>query len=724
MTTDTNTTDAPAPLHPGDPITWRRASKPGQTYAGKVLSVGPDGVYSVDNLQGGQTAVREDERVTEDAPADASQLDALPDDGGPVDEVVEDAAAVPESGETPSIVNEPVNETAAPPPLKALSLWQPWASLIAVGAKRIETRSWPTKYRGPIAIHASAKTDGIDAAIQGSDAIQKAPLDGGVLKAGGFLGMARDGQVHVGGVVAVADLVDCVEFTDGYDPGEPERHFGNFTPGRFGFVLENVRPLPEPVDCDGCQKIWNLKPEIAAKVWAQVEGTAPAAAEPSPGAVPPDAPAAEPALGIRTTETPKDERRAAAAPSAEPPTAVLMKHLAQIEEAEREATTAKYKWELAKEEAAALKKEYDRLCEVLCRVIREYSTPAPLFAHLADSVANAAAATLAAMGGTATATGSPDGVAALAAAAVNNAAADPDGWKAAAVSTLSLRESLATKLADNGILNLEQLVAYQASRFETPKIKGVGDKAKGEIDDAMDRFWGEWRKGQNPAPAAETPPATGPAAAAVPALAWKFDAETESHTAANTAGVPTPDAGGERPAEFFVEQYQSGQWWADPDFELVNDLGEEWTSPTFGTVDEAKAWCEARNAALVAARDAKPAEPANGWTAPVDPELVEAIGGIDAMLSAPDRDAKVDQLLHDAERADGGMQPAQQVGDLNAVSDLKAKRDRLLAEAVALDPKRDAPAWAETTLIVPRAVEPEPEPVPAKGKRRAKAGAA
>ncbi len=39
--------------------------------------------------------------------------------------------------------------------MKAITIHQPWASLIVVGAKRFETRSWETKYRGPIAIHAS-----------------------------------------------------------------------------------------------------------------------------------------------------------------------------------------------------------------------------------------------------------------------------------------------------------------------------------------------------------------------------------------------------------------------------------------------------------------------------------------------------------------------------------------------------------------------------------------
>lgn len=39
--------------------------------------------------------------------------------------------------------------------MNAISLWQPWASLVAAGIKRIETRSWGTNFRGPIAIHAA-----------------------------------------------------------------------------------------------------------------------------------------------------------------------------------------------------------------------------------------------------------------------------------------------------------------------------------------------------------------------------------------------------------------------------------------------------------------------------------------------------------------------------------------------------------------------------------------
>ena len=41
--------------------------------------------------------------------------------------------------------------------MKALSLWQPHAQAIAAGLKPYETRHWPTRYRGPIAIHAAKR---------------------------------------------------------------------------------------------------------------------------------------------------------------------------------------------------------------------------------------------------------------------------------------------------------------------------------------------------------------------------------------------------------------------------------------------------------------------------------------------------------------------------------------------------------------------------------------
>ena len=41
--------------------------------------------------------------------------------------------------------------------MKDISLWQPWASLIALDQKSIETMGWGTRFRGPIAIHAAKR---------------------------------------------------------------------------------------------------------------------------------------------------------------------------------------------------------------------------------------------------------------------------------------------------------------------------------------------------------------------------------------------------------------------------------------------------------------------------------------------------------------------------------------------------------------------------------------
>jgi hypothetical protein len=43
--------------------------------------------------------------------------------------------------------------------MKSITIIQPWATLIALGEKKYETRGWPTKHRGPLAIHAGKKID-------------------------------------------------------------------------------------------------------------------------------------------------------------------------------------------------------------------------------------------------------------------------------------------------------------------------------------------------------------------------------------------------------------------------------------------------------------------------------------------------------------------------------------------------------------------------------------
>lgn len=114
-------------------------------------------------------------------------------------------------------------------PAVALSINQPWASLIAYGAKDIENRDWPTRFRGEFLIHAGLKRDGdaqddVDAAIH---PLTGEPLD---IVPANFLR---------GGIVGIAEIVDCVSRSD-----------SPWFVGRYGFVIRNARPI-ELIPCVG-----------------------------------------------------------------------------------------------------------------------------------------------------------------------------------------------------------------------------------------------------------------------------------------------------------------------------------------------------------------------------------------------------------------------------------------------------------------------------------------
>lgn len=140
----------------------------------------------------------------------------------------------------------------------ALTVLQPWASLIALGRKSIETRSWATRYRGRVAIHAGAKS--LPTVLRGLPAAVAGELVG-----------ALEDQVHpagwrtptpLGAVIATADLVACTP-VDQLDPDAwGERAFGDYSPGRYGWLLDRVRPLDAPVPAKGALKLWKLSSAI------------------------------------------------------------------------------------------------------------------------------------------------------------------------------------------------------------------------------------------------------------------------------------------------------------------------------------------------------------------------------------------------------------------------------------------------------------------------------
>lgn len=136
--------------------------------------------------------------------------------------------------------------------MKAISLHQPWASAIALGNKRIETRHWKPKYRGEIAIHAAKVLDKDFASVERA------------------LGRLPE-RIPLGAIVAVANLVDVQSSEDlALSIGAIERLYGNYGPGRYGWILEDIRPLAEPVPALGRQSLFSITGDVLAVVRSQL----------------------------------------------------------------------------------------------------------------------------------------------------------------------------------------------------------------------------------------------------------------------------------------------------------------------------------------------------------------------------------------------------------------------------------------------------------------------
>lgn len=166
--------------------------------------------------------------------------------------------------------------------MKALTIWQPWASLIACGAKRYETRSWATKYRGPIAIHAAMK-DPFKLPLLGKEFERIVRHEIEADRCPTWCFMPR------GKVIATAELVNVwhivyhpgpdvnrarhidigaesltedkhdPHFGDYFVPTDKEIALGDWTPGRYAWELANVKILPEPIPIKGKQGLWNFE---------------------------------------------------------------------------------------------------------------------------------------------------------------------------------------------------------------------------------------------------------------------------------------------------------------------------------------------------------------------------------------------------------------------------------------------------------------------------------
>ena len=206
-------------------------------------------------------------------------------------------------------------------PMKMLTLHQPWASLVALGIKTIETRSWRTGYRGPLAIQAAKEKPAVpdkhgwigcfnlgrwadevvhaepcdcdfDEEAMGKRCADASGAGPALFNDEGAHGFSLATKLPLGAVVATCTLVDCLptDTMDGFariggweslpdkdcwvaeylNGGSPEysgrvwdlaanRPFGDFTPGRWAWLLDDIEPVDPPVPAVGGQgltKTW------------------------------------------------------------------------------------------------------------------------------------------------------------------------------------------------------------------------------------------------------------------------------------------------------------------------------------------------------------------------------------------------------------------------------------------------------------------------------------
>lgn len=114
--------------------------------------------------------------------------------------------------------------------MRILTIRQPWAELIIRGRKNVENRSWPTRYRGPIAIHAGMGFDQHEPRIRG--------------------------QLDFGAIIGVVQLVECAQRS-----GSP---WG--LRGQWHWLLEDPQRLITPIQCRGRLGLGILDPTIERRI--------------------------------------------------------------------------------------------------------------------------------------------------------------------------------------------------------------------------------------------------------------------------------------------------------------------------------------------------------------------------------------------------------------------------------------------------------------------------
>lgn len=159
--------------------------------------------------------------------------------------------------------------------MRALTLRQPWAWMVVHGNKFIENRVWTTKFRGEFLIHAAKGMTreeyqvALDFAYGVQPELRTFAIIGSEALGGPWSKFIPDFEdLERGGIVGRATLKDVL------DPPKEQMGWqhGWRMEGQFGFVLENIRPVPF-IPCRGNRRWWNYDSCTTCGALTRVEGS-------------------------------------------------------------------------------------------------------------------------------------------------------------------------------------------------------------------------------------------------------------------------------------------------------------------------------------------------------------------------------------------------------------------------------------------------------------------
>ena len=145
--------------------------------------------------------------------------------------------------------------------MQALTIHEPWATLLVKGKKQFETREWYRNYRGLLAIHSGKQSVSVE---DYSPELEELLDDLDITQ--------NDLNNNKGKIIAIATLKEIHLMSKEFikAQSELERLTGFWQPGRYAWELIDIKPLPEPIPARGMPGLWGVSDEIYAEIQQQL----------------------------------------------------------------------------------------------------------------------------------------------------------------------------------------------------------------------------------------------------------------------------------------------------------------------------------------------------------------------------------------------------------------------------------------------------------------------